>query len=621
MGKAENDDMTSLRPRARNLRTLAAAIFAGTVSMAVMAPSSGAIISGTSAQNVHVSASFDTVNGAGAWSVAEPLVSWQNELATAQGAVDLNYTPHGSQLGREDLIRSLTVPETDSGHVDFVISGVGFTPGELGSVPGGSSEFISAPVQVSALATLVEPPHGGFQTQTILCDPQDPTTWPPEVTDGSQCVVVAPINTPVRIPSENLAAMLLHLPGSDSTGSPRIAWNNPVIKALFGVQDPATILTPSQSAGPTVAGRSDADEVNYYMQLFIANAAPDVWAAKQAGAAPGVHWEPITERLAQASAGVTRDGAEQQVIQLAQNGFGVDGGSTGDVSGGVAAAPPSLVRAVHSAFPNQTIDVAEMQNRNGDWVGPTTEAIDKAVDAGGASPLYALTNKVAGAYPLVWVDNLYAPAHGLSAKRTESMATLIRYLVTTGQEKEAAVGEGRLSPALVAQALAAADRLVLSNCVGKGRLVIVSPDPGPLAPPTATAMHSIGNMAHCVVLPSTGPTTTTTTAAPATTSTTVPFTPGTSGSQPSGLVDNSTPTTSGTPTSRPTTVVTVPDSGSGGVIAAKQLKSGLLVAQKLPLPVPGGGSTSDRVATFLLGALLYLLVRKPMARLARRVVT
>ena len=87
-----------------------------------------------------------------------------------------------------------------------------------------------------------------------------------------------------------------------------------------------------------------------------------------------------------------------------------------------------------------------MQNANGDWVAPTPDSID----AGGRrpvarAPLFALTNKVPGAYPLVWVDHLYAPAHGLSIEKTEALATVIRYLATAGQDAAQPVGEGRLS--------------------------------------------------------------------------------------------------------------------------------------------------------------------------------
>src|SRR5262249_22722230 len=149
---------------------------------------------------------------------------------------------------------------------------------------------------------------------------------------------------------------------------------------------------------------------------------------------------------------------------------------------------------------------------------PTPDSITKAVAAGGGKALYALTHDVPDAYPLVWVDRLYAPATGLSIEKTEGMAMLIRYLATSGQAKAAPVGEGQLSPALVTEALTAADSLVTSNCAAAGGEVVKSDDPGPLAPASATAMTKIGPMLHCQVpVP---PTTTTTTF---TTPTTTPF--------------------------------------------------------------------------------------------------
>ena len=130
--------------------------------------------------------------------------------------------------------------------------------------------------------------------------------------------------------------------------------------------------------------------------------------------------------------------------------------------------------------------------------GPTPDAINKAVDAGRRPPLYALTNTVPGAYPVVWVDHLYAPAHGLSVEKTEGLATLIRYLATTGQEKE--TGRGRGPPVGTARRQGARRRgpLVMSNCAGSDRpWSCDESDPGPLAPPATTAMKSIGTMLHC----------------------------------------------------------------------------------------------------------------------------
>src|SRR5262249_53584125 len=142
---------------------------------------------------------------------------------------------------------------------------------------------------------------------------------------------------------------------------------------------------------------------------------------------------------------------------------------------------------------------------------PSPKAISKAVAAGGETPFYALDHDAAGAYPLTWVDRIYVPAKGMSVAKTEAITTLMRYLATTGQEKEAPALEGRLSPALSAQTLSAADAVVQGNCTGTDRAIVKNRDPGQLAPPDATAMSSIGPMLHCV---SVTPPTTTTTVAP-----------------------------------------------------------------------------------------------------------
>jgi hypothetical protein len=285
----------------------------------------------------------------------------------------------------------------------------------------------------------------------------------------------------------------------------------------------------------------------------------------------------------------------------------------------VAPGPPSQLARFKAAFPKQPISLAAMQNANGDWVLPTADSINKAVDAGGAAPLYALTNKVPGAYPLVWVDNLYAPAHGLSVAKTEGLAMTIRYLATTGQTKSTAVGEGRLPGALVAKALAAADALVRSNCTGTDRRVVSSADPGPLAPATATAMRSIGAMLHCEPIPVAPPSTTTTTP----TTTPVPIDPGSvapTGEQTPVIDPAAGAATS--PTAATADATEAPaDGGEVAVVRTQASRKGLLIASQLPLPPPSGAGTSDRLATFLLGVALFLLLRKPVGRLFRRLAT
>jgi len=232
----------------------------------------------------------------------------------------------------------------------------------------------------------------------------------------------------------------------------------------------------------------------------------------------------------------------------------------------------------------------------------------------------------------VWIDRLYAPAHGLSIDRTEGIAMLIRYLATTGQEKAAAVGEGRLPSSLVAKALQAADELVVSNCQGADREIVVNADVSPLVPATAKAMRAIGSMAHCVpVAPSTTTTATSTTTAATVAPTTAPAPPSEVSQQgtPSYVTSGTdgytaSATTAAIPpsgTTPPTGAASTQTPGGGPATdgAASKKVTGLLTASKLPLPTPSKAPGGDRLATFALGALLYLLGRKPVARLARKV--
>jgi len=137
-----------------------------------------------------------------------------------------------------------------------------------------------------------------------------------------------------------------------------------------------------------------------------------------------------------------------------------------------------------------------MKNGADQWVAPTPDSISRAVAAGGTKPLFALTNRVDGAYPLVWVDNLSVAAKGLSPEKANAIAHFTRYVATLGQQGAAALGEGKLSPALVTTALRGADAIVKSNCTGADVKLVSTPDPGPYAPPDL-ATAGIGKMAVC----------------------------------------------------------------------------------------------------------------------------
>lgn len=549
-----------------------------------------------------------SLNATGGWGSYQEMPQWKNDLYGATAGSSIEFAPHGSLLGREALL---------NGSADFALSGVPFTTKELADA--GSPEFIDAPIQVSALAFILDPPQNGLVQLDQICDPNDP---PPEFADDpDQCLIRTPYTGPIRLPADNLSAAMFRYPAG---GSPPLrSWSNPAILRAWGFaacfENPlppsGCALTQLPGAGPGVVGRSDADETSYYLQKYAKIASPDVWTLLGQFFAP-VKVDPITERMPILS-GNTRDGVDQQQLQLLQGGADPVTGAFdfSTTAGAIGYMPPSAMYALGKLNDAASLKFVQIKNANGDWVAPTPAAIDAAVDAGGASPLYALTHKVQDAYPLVWIEHLYAPAHGLSIAKTEAISAIIRYIATAGQDVAAKVGEGRLPTALVTQSLQAADALVRSNCVGSGRATYTTSDPGPFAP-DLPALHQIGPMLHCGVAATTT-TSPTTTSAPTTTTTVAP--PATIASQSDlgstgGAVVGSSETTSQPATTNPTTTTLAKRRSTATTMAPVP---GALSAKGLPLPGPRSSSGVDNFATFLLGAGIYLLARRPLGRLAK----
>jgi ABC-type phosphate transport system substrate-binding protein len=578
-------------------------------------------------------ATTTTVNlvGEGSWDPAQELTSWENDLYGSQGLINMRYTSNGGYSGRQDYLL---------GKADFVISGVPFGADELKKLKNGAKDLIDAPVQVGALAFILNPPViTGTNARGFidLRSPCDPSTGDPKCTD------ITPYTGPVRLPTESVAAMLFGdsiidpSPANSLWSVAKNSWNNPAVVAAFGLSKPndffPPLVTPNPTDFPHPILRSDPSETNYYLQQYAETAAPSIWKDFQR---PGVTLDPITERLPglfNPTFGTSRDGADQQA-----NFTVVDPDSNAPSyvrSGGLLAAlPPSYLNFMHGLPPENVADYnasipamefVQIQNSNGDWLAPTPDAINKAVNAGGDTPLYAinhtnnpkLNNPVPGAYPLVYVNHLYAPAHGLPPDKTEAVATMIRYMATAGQTAAKLAGDGQLSAPLVTKALTAADSLVTSNCTGPGFVLTTNSDPGPYGQ-EIPALKGIGNMNHCAAAPPTPP--------------------------PSGP-PTSTPSTSGPPgganAGRSSATVTSGLLGSGGAnlssgqLAAPAITSvasapslaaappassppklaptirGVLTRRDLPLPLPwAGGGGFDRLSALLAGALVFLVARR-----------
>lgn len=580
-------------PRGRMRRfvgSAASAAAAGLLAVAMVPARSSAAGSGAAFVNLH---------GVGSWGMYQELVAWENELGTAEKPVFLTYTSHGSALGRQDFL---------AGSADFVLSALPFSAEELAGAKKKASDFISAPVQVSSLAFMVQRPVPyGLRVFTLVCNPDDPSTWPANVTDPAQCLVYEPYRGVIKVPNDNLAAMAFHYQ-TPVNGLPLLSWNHPQVLGAMGV--PNFALSANNTAGPSPVMRSDPDEMSYFLQLFAKRGAPTVWSGVQAND-PTVAWEPISERLARQISG-SRDGVDQQSQQLLWGGDAT--GSISNYAAGVLAPVPASAKgALERAYPNAKVEFVYMQNGNGEWVAPTPQSISAGIAAGDGAPLYALDRKVPGAYPLSWVDSIYVPAKGLTVAQTEGLATVIRYLVTEGQKKAAPVGEGQLSAKLVRQALAAADQIVQSNCVGSDRRIVRSTDPGPVAP-KSVARYNIGPMLHCEGLTTQSTSTTASIVPPVTTAPAQPPFPPASDPPvaspgPEPVIVPSVPPapppprSTGKPPPRPTST-TVPYD--------------LAVATALPLDPPSTTSGPDRLLTFLVGVALYVVFIRPVWRVAQR---
>ena len=548
------------------------------------------------------------LKGEGTWGPYQELVTWQDDLYGAKAPVDLEYTSTGSQLGRQDYA---------TGGLDYVISGRPFGPDELAKVKGGAAGLIDVPVQVEAMAFLLAVPlPEGFESINLICDPYDPDTPDPDA-----CIVHTPYTGPIRIPNQNLAAMLLRYAGPSTV--PVSSWNDPAVLAAMGVPN----FSLPEQASPAPVMRSEPSATNYYLQEFAKTAAPSVWEGLKA-ANPDVPWEPITERLAR-QGGASRQGVDQQSLQLGLTGADPATGTVGQFTKGIIApVPASAMGAVHEAFPNTPLTFVQMQNHSGEWVAPTPEAIDKAVEAGGDDPLHALTNDAPGAYPMVWVNHLYAPATGLSVDKTEALATTIRYLATSGQDAAEPVGDGKLSEALVKKALTGADQLVTSNCVGADRKIVKRTDPGDHAP-DLPAMKAIGPMLHCEAVAGATTTTEATTTVPGTlplittpvTEPTVPFDAGADVPTDDDFGSTGIPDDPGTEppadTTPPAPVATTKPAKVAVTTTTLNLEP---VVANLSMPQPMGVHDGyDRLAALLLGAALYLLFGPLSRRLFARV--
>ena len=243
--------------------------------------------------------------------------------------------------------------------------------------------------------------------------------------------------------------------------------------------------------------RTDPDAANLYLQQYLKATQPDGWSQQLAAvplptdSAPSEKWLFYNTKKRPGEDGVTSTLSEY-----------LDPASDSAPEGGVIAAVSPL--SVKGAIDQQVgkpdvnrLNIYQVQLRNGsgEWVSATPASITAGLAAGAGSPLGGATSAATGAWPLTWVNHLYAPSSGLSPDQANSLATIIRWQATVGAAGSALLLDGRLPDTLLHQALTAADQLVQSNCTAAKGTVVTSTDPGPFAP--AGTLTGIGPMKLC----------------------------------------------------------------------------------------------------------------------------
>jgi hypothetical protein len=561
-----------------------------------------------------------TLEGSGDVDTAAELVDWQNTLFEAAAPTEVAFYQRGTTEGRRQLL---------AGQTQFALSGVPFSTAELAARPEGAGAIISAPVAISSLSIVVTTPDGsGWATERLICDPDDPEV------DGQACYVRGTLSGPIRMPAETLGALAIGLSPTYQQNNLAL-WESPGMQAALGTGE---LLIQSRAKRHTFVSRTEGSSANKYLQQYASVLAPTAWSLRKQEN-PQFNWDALGEQMS--SRNVSRFGADTQMGIIAIANVDAATNATPDTwSGNMGAVPTNQVARLQRDYPAAGIRTVEVQNANGDWVTATPEAVAAAL-AAGSDPLEGVTAAVPGAYPFVWTTRLYTVAGTLTPDQANSMAALIRYVATDGQELAVRDGGVAITAEMRAEALAAADAVVTSNCTAEGYEVTRgAPKPTEAKTPQVQALT---NVAACTKIPPPPETTTTsTTTTTVVTSTTIatspstPFTPATftpfnppvfnDGFSDSGgestfdpgelsadessttvVSDSSVLVASSPPSGAPD------DAASGG--GGRRVQGVPLSA--LPMPVPDDGrGTYQKLGTLLVGASLFLGLRRFVA--ARR---
>ena len=541
--------------------------------------------------------------------------TWLGAVKNIPGSTTARQTSGGDAQSKERLI---------TGGADIAVSGTPFTEAERKALEATGRSVIEAPVQAVGMSFLVSGPRPqGIQLcEFVEQSPEDDPNneLPPD------CFPVRDFEGPLRLTSANLADVFLESAVNN--------WQDPEFLSLLAEFPPGglSMVSPIRPASPVLRG--DAGMANLALGSFLRTTQPVKWSARSSSLFLNPEPEPnATWPFDRAPARLGMPDAVGVVRRWGTASAAVD--SPAESGAMTMATPLAAAEAIRAEAEEPPFDaageanlktdlyVAQLKNGAGEWLSPTPAGITSALAAGAGAPLFAVTQNVPGAWPLSWSNSIYAPDSGLTGVEANTVAAIIRWQSTVGRQRSAELVEGQLPDVLVAQALAAADKIVSSNCTAAGLKTVLTSDVERFAP--AGTLADLGKTLWCdtplegspvvdegpAMDPFTG-------AVDALTGAIVPVVAGVSATSGSTSGTNSPlSASSATPSSASATAGSADfsaesaDTATGGIAATLPA---VTVARIMPLPLPGSDPRFDRLATLALGGLMFLGVRALMRR-------
>lgn len=479
---------------------------------------------------------------------------WIDAFGEASRPVSVsNVLATGDQFAKRNLLDR--DPTGKKIGLDFILSGTRLTTAELSTA---TTDYVQIPVAISSLAVTLRAPTGagaqGWRTRQpgVIVDPDTGEEFPFPSVPYTGSLKLNPDLLFRTYTGEGLELMAQASFKADNNA--QFEQRSGVFTAAIGRVDPGAI---PKNLRAYFGANNATGLAQVYSNLKIDPAAlrPEEW--------------PFLSKP-------TRSNNSSLVNSLVQP---ITPDGTVAAGGTVGVLDLVNARAAITKYPLIDLRIAEIQNAAKTWVAPSKDAVLAGINAGigTGSPAAtflenaALTNAtLTNAYPLTWLQWLIVPSKGLAPDKANAVASIVRFLVTAGQNDLDKAGTPKLPTALVTSALKSADDLVTANCTDAAFRLVTRNDAGPFAP-AATALPTGTTTAYCEKIPVVP--TTTTTRPPATTTTT-------------STTTTTRPVATTTTVTAPPTTIAVDDQPPTQVLGSTQFRPTVVTSPPTTQPPP-----------------------------------